>query len=118
MEPYGTFQITTSCRFWWSDSFAEMNFASGRTRTLSCETVCVVAEVLPFIGAVVMLEIDLPRQRDEYGQTKRDLLLLAEGIVVEHNTSGGDFVVTISYAYFDNRPDESKQLEGHSGAPS
>ena len=97
-----------------------MNFASGRTRVLGSGTVCVVAEVLPFIGAVVMLEIDLPRQRDQYGQTKQDLLLLAEGIVVQHHTSEGEFVVIITYASFDHAglTDESKRLRGHSDAPS
>ena len=120
MEQHGTFQITASCRFWWSENFGEMSFASGRTRDLGSGIVCVVAEVLPSIGAVVMLEIDLPRQRDQYGQTRQDLLLLAEGIVCEHHTGEGEFVVTINYASFDNSSliNESERLEGHSDAPS
>jgi hypothetical protein len=119
MESHGTFQITASCRFWY-DNFGEMSFASGRTRDLGSGTVCIVAEVLPSIGAVVMLEIDLPRQFGQYGQTRQDLLLLAEGIVCAHQAGEGAFVVTINYASFDNSSliDESEQLEGHSDAPS
>jgi hypothetical protein len=120
MEYRDTFQITASCRFWWSDNFGEMSFAAGWTRNLGSGAVCIVAEVLPFIGAIMMLEIDLPRNNDQYGPTKQDLLFLAEGIVCEHHASQGEFVVTINYASIDNPSliDEIERLEGHSDAPS
>ena len=69
------FQIVASCRFWWSGSSGNVNFATGMTRDLGSAGVCVIAEVLPLPGALVMLEIDLPRAADPLGPSRPDLLL-------------------------------------------
>ena len=79
-----------------------MNFASGLTRDLGSGGVCVIADVLPFPGAVVMLEIDLPRPNVHPGQLQRDLLLRAEGTVLRHHSSGREFDVSITNAAFDS----------------
>jgi hypothetical protein len=79
----------------------------------------VVADVLPVPGAVVMLEIDLPRPADPLGQLQPALLLRAEGTVVRHQGNGREFVVMITYATLDREPRGvgSKQLEGYLDAP-
>jgi hypothetical protein len=114
------FQITASCRFWWSGFSGETNFATGKTRDLGSQGVCVIADVLPLPGTVVMLEIDLPRAGDAHGQLQPDLLLRAEGTVLRHQGNEKEFVVTITYAALDreNRAEEGKRLEGHFDAPN
>jgi hypothetical protein len=109
------FQITASCRFWWSGLPGETNFATGKTRDLGSGGVCVIADVLPSPGAVVMLEIDLPRPGDPLGQLQPDLLLRAEGTVLRHQGNEREFVVMITYATLDREPqgEGSKRLEGH-----
>jgi hypothetical protein len=79
----------------------------------------VIADVLPAPGAVVMLEIDLPRPGDPLGQLQPALLLRAEGTVLRHQGNEREFVVMITYATLDREPGggESKRLEGHSNAP-
>jgi hypothetical protein len=112
------FQITASCRFWWSDVSGETNFATGLTRDLGSGGVCVIADVLPLPGAVVMLEIDLPRPEDLCGNLQPDLLLRAEGTVLQNQSTEKEFVVKITYAAFDReRHGEARmRLEGHSDA--
>jgi hypothetical protein len=93
-----------------------MNFATGMTRDLGSGGVCVVAEVLPLPGARIMLEIDLPRPADSLGQLRPDLLLRAEGIVLEHWSGDRQFGVTITYASLDCGS-HGKGMEGHFDAP-
>jgi hypothetical protein len=96
------FQINASCRFWWCDLSGKMNFAAGKTRNLSSGGVCVVSTVVPFLGAVVMLEIDLPRPGDGETRISSSLLLRAEGTVLRHREREGEFVAMITHATFDN----------------
>ena len=81
--------------------------------------VCVIADVLPSPGAVVMLEIDLPRSGEAHSQLPPELLLRAEGTVLRHQGNEREFVVMITYATLDReRPGEaSTRLEGHFNAP-
>jgi hypothetical protein len=120
MRQQVAFQITASCRFWWSSFSGETNFAIGKTRDLGSGGVCVIADVLPSPGAVVMLEIDLPRAGDAYGQLRPELLLRAEGTVLRHQCNEREFVVMITYATLDreNCGEEGKRLEGHFDAPN
>jgi hypothetical protein len=112
------YQIAAACRFWWSEGSGEMNFASGRTRDLGSGDVSVIAKVRPLPGAVVMLEIDLPRPHDDSGGLHADILLRAEGMVVRHNGDRGEFEVLITYAELDHAElaDDTKEQEGHSNA--
>jgi hypothetical protein len=109
------YQITASCRFWWSGLSGETNFATGLTRDLGSGGVCVIADVLPLPGAVVMLEIDLPRSGDRFGLSHPDLILQAEGTVLRHTSDKREFVVMITHATLDreNPGEASKRLEGH-----
>jgi hypothetical protein len=118
MHPEVRFQIAASCRFWWSGSSGGLNFATGMTRDLGSGGVSVIAEVLPLPGARVMLEIDLPRPFDSLGQLRPDLLLRAEGIVLERWSSNKEFAVSITYASLDGEchGEESKRTEGDSDA--
>jgi hypothetical protein len=111
------FKIAAACRFWWSEPSGEINFASGRTRDLSSGEVCVIAQVCPRPGAVVMLEIDL-RRPDDCGHLHNDILLRAEGTVVRQNRDQGEFEVLITFAELDHAElfDEIKELEGNSDA--
>ncbi len=113
------FQITASCRFWWSGFSGETNFATGKTRDLGSGGVCVIADVLPVPGSVVMLEIDLPRSGDACDQPP-ELLLRAEGTVLRHQSNEKEFVVVITYATLDrgSHGEEGKRLEGHFDAPN
>jgi hypothetical protein len=114
------FQITASCRFWWSGLPGETNFATGKTRDLGSGGVCVIADVLPSPGAVVMLEIDLPRPGDPFGGIHPDLLLRAEGTVLRHQENKREFVVMITYATLDreHNGEASQQSEEHFDEPS
>lgn len=115
----GRFQIEAACRFWWSDISGEVSFACGRTHNLSSGGACVIAKVLPPIGAVVMLEIDLPRADKHDGQSLAVLLLSAEGTIVRHCTRESQFVAIITHATFDNEALASaSELLGHVDVPN
>lgn len=95
------FYIEASCRFWWSDISGEVFFACGRTHNLSCGGACVAAKVRPPIGAVVMLEIDLPIAAKDDGKLRSVLLFSAEGTIVRHCSNESRFVTMITHATFD-----------------
>jgi hypothetical protein len=120
MHPEIRFQISASCRFWWCGASGAMNFATGTTRDLGSGGVCVIAEVLPLLGARIMLEVDLPRAADPFGQLRPDLLYRAEGIVVQHRKGLAEFVATITNASLDRggQSEQSKRREEDSDAPN
>jgi len=102
MRLQARFQISAACRFWWSGSSGESSFASGWTRNLSSGGVAVVAPVLPPVGSVVMLEVDLPRLGEGGKSLMSPLLLTVEGTVLRHHSSGEGFVAMTTYATFAN----------------
>jgi hypothetical protein len=104
MRHHTRFQISASCRFWWPEPSGELSFASGQTRNLSSGGVCVSAPVLPVLGTVIMLEIDLPRLGDHHGESLSHPLLVAEGTVLRHHDKEGEFVARITHATIDNTP--------------
>ena len=120
MRQKALFQITASCRFWWSGTSGETNFATGKTRDLGSRGVCVIADVLPDPGTIVMIEIDLPRSEDASGQVQPDLLLRAEGTVSRHQAGQREFVLLITNASLDRETvgHEDDRLEGKSNVPN
>src|SRR5277367_380591 len=87
------FHIHASCRFWWSADRGEMKFGQGQTRDLSSDAVCVISNVIPSAGALVMVEVDISApQTHDYKPSSR-LLLEGEGVVFRQRKDVGEFVI-------------------------
>ena len=96
------FEIDAHCRFWWTGESEQTRFGAGRTVDVSSRGILVTTPDLPPHGAVVMLEVDLPRiyadgVEDLCGSTY--LLLSAEGTVLRPHGEEG-FAAKISHASF------------------
>ena len=120
MRQKALFQIAASCRFWWSGYSGETNFATGKTRDLGSGCMCVVADVIPRPGVLVMLEVDLPRAGDSSSQAHPDLVLRVEGTVSPEQTGEKEFVVMITYASLDREggSDQPEPMQEKAHAPN
>ncbi len=102
------FEIDAHCRFWWTAESEQTRFGAGRTVDVSSRGILVVTPDLPPHGAVVMLEVDLPRiyggdvdrggVEELCGSTY--LLLSAEGTVLRPHGEAQGFAAKISHSSF------------------
>jgi hypothetical protein len=97
------FHIHASCRFWWSAETGEMNFGCGRTCNLSSRAVCVVSEVVLPVGALVMVEVDIPGPPAHDLSASSGFLLQGEGVVSRQRKDAGEFVIMMTHSTFDRR---------------
>lgn len=84
-----------------------MKFGYGQTCNLSSNAVCVISDVVPSVGALVMVEVDISRPQTQGSEPAPRLLLQGEGIVFRQRKDAGEFVIVMTHSSFDRRASSS-----------
>jgi hypothetical protein len=95
------YRLSAPAHFWWAPSEGKPQSSKGVTRDINASGVYVLADELPPSGALVQLEILLPKLQDPgFGMT-----LAGEGVVLRAEppgsrgpgTSGGGFAASVQF---------------------
>jgi hypothetical protein len=80
----------------------------GQTCNLSSSAVCVISDVVPSVGALVMVEVDISRPHTHDHKPPPRLLLQGEGVVFRQRKDAGEFVIMMTHSSFDRRVSRSE----------